>query len=133
MSTRCLVTRLPSPQAPSRLRFATDSPVFTISFTQNCFFSRQSNSTTTTQKRSFRILAPFRDGSKQKNFDQDKSGNPSFGTGSLSFESLGITGWTKYTVIGVISVLSTMETIFYVKMAWRWWYGDQEPQEVKDV
>ncbi|GAP84144.1 putative cutinase transcription factor 1 protein [Rosellinia necatrix] len=47
----------------------------------------------------------------------------------VSFRDLGMNRITKFVVYAIVGVLGTMETIFWCKVLWRWWTGDQEKDE----
>lgn len=47
----------------------------------------------------------------------------------FDFKSLGLKGPVKIVVIAVISVLGTIETVFWVKVGWRWWKGESQGGE----
>lgn len=50
----------------------------------------------------------------------------------FDWKSLGLKGPVKIVVVAVICVLSTVETIFWCKVAWRWWNGEGEGEGVED-
>lgn len=50
----------------------------------------------------------------------------------FEFKSLGLKGPVKVVVIAVVCVLGTIETIFWVKVGWRWWNGESVDVEVDE-
>lgn len=54
---------------------------------------------------------------------QNGSANPEIP--AFSFEALGVGRNMKIFLIICLSIFGTMETWFYCKWIYRWWYGDQ--------
>ncbi|KAJ9662085.1 hypothetical protein H2198_001627 [Neophaeococcomyces mojaviensis] len=48
------------------------------------------------------------------------------------FDELGMSRRAKIAVVVVISVLSTIETLFWIKVGWRWLRGDDGADAVKE-
>ncbi|KAI1117183.1 hypothetical protein F5Y14DRAFT_403443 [Nemania sp. NC0429] len=57
-----------------------------------------------------------------------QSSSPSEDHFAINFRDLGMNRITKFVVFTVIGVLGTMETIFWCKVLWRWWTGEQEEE-----
>ncbi|KAI0866027.1 hypothetical protein F4860DRAFT_458677 [Xylaria cubensis] len=55
-----------------------------------------------------------------------QTSSPSEDDFKISFHNLGMNRITKFVVFAVIGVLGTMETIFWCKVLWRWWTGNEE-------
>ncbi|KAI0439211.1 hypothetical protein F4803DRAFT_53257 [Xylaria telfairii] len=55
-----------------------------------------------------------------------QTSSPSEDDFKVSFHNLGMNRITKFVVYAVIGVLGTMETIFWCKVLWRWWTGNDE-------
>lgn len=53
----------------------------------------------------------------------NSNGNPDLG--KFSFEGLGLSKNMRIFLIVVLSIFGTMETWFYCKAIYRWWYGEQ--------
>ncbi|TQV97892.1 hypothetical protein IF1G_03635 [Cordyceps javanica] len=51
------------------------------------------------------------------------NGNPELP--KFSLDGLGVSRNMKVFLIVVLSIFGTMETWFYCKAIWRWWYGEQ--------
>lgn len=69
----------------------------------------------------------------QNNNSDNKKNNPEEPP-TLSFEALGITGKTKWALIGILSVLSTIETIFWLGVLKKRFFseaGEEEEEENK--
>ncbi|KAI1191415.1 hypothetical protein F5B17DRAFT_382964 [Nemania serpens] len=60
---------------------------------------------------------------------EHRTSSPSEDHYTINFRDLGMNRITKFVVYTVISVLGTMETIFWCKVLWRWWTGEQEDSE----
>ncbi|KAI1169094.1 hypothetical protein F5B18DRAFT_593987 [Nemania serpens] len=58
-----------------------------------------------------------------------QTSSPSEDHFTINFRDLGMNRITKFVVFTVISVLGTMEIIFWCKVLWRWWTGEQEESE----
>ncbi|KAF2843211.1 hypothetical protein M501DRAFT_994067 [Patellaria atrata CBS 101060] len=56
--------------------------------------------------------------------EEQTSGNPELP--SFSFKDLGATKTVRYVVIVAIAIGATIESIFWVKVGWRWLYPAQE-------
>lgn len=54
---------------------------------------------------------------------QTVSGNPELP--KFSLDGLGLSKNMKVFLIVVLSIFGTMETWFYCKAIWRWWYGEE--------
>lgn len=54
---------------------------------------------------------------------ESDSGNPELP--KFSLDGLGIGKNMKIFLVVVLSIFGTMETWFYCKAIWRWWYGEQ--------
>ncbi|EJP65336.1 uncharacterized protein BBA_05667 [Beauveria bassiana ARSEF 2860] len=54
---------------------------------------------------------------------ETESGNPELP--KFSLDGLGVSKNMKIFLIVVLSIFGTMETWFYCKAIWRWWYGEQ--------
>ncbi|KAI1636409.1 hypothetical protein F4809DRAFT_384867 [Biscogniauxia mediterranea] len=48
---------------------------------------------------------------------------------AISFKSLGMTRGVRIVVYTALGIFSTMETIFWIKVFWRWWTGKGEEDE----
>ncbi|KAI1197285.1 hypothetical protein F5X97DRAFT_302771 [Nemania serpens] len=69
-------------------------------------------------------------GSRSSQSGRDhQSSSPSEDHFTINFRDLGMSRITKFVVYTVITVLGTMETIFWCKVLWRWWTGEQEESE----
>lgn len=62
--------------------------------------------------------------------EEAESGNPELP--KFSLDGLGIGRNMKVFLIVVLSIFGTMETWFYCKAIWRWWYGAQGPAVAAD-
>lgn len=50
----------------------------------------------------------------------------------FDLNALGIKGPVKVVVIVVVCVLGTVETVFWIKVGWRWWMGEGDGQVKED-
>ncbi|KAI1486983.1 hypothetical protein F5X96DRAFT_183450 [Biscogniauxia mediterranea] len=48
---------------------------------------------------------------------------------AISFKSLGMTRGVRIVVYTALGIFGTMETIFWIKVFWRWWTGKGEEDE----
>ncbi|KAI8952438.1 hypothetical protein F4801DRAFT_218341 [Xylaria longipes] len=55
-----------------------------------------------------------------------QTSTPSEDDFKISFHNLGMNRITKFVVYAAVGVLGTMETIFWCKVLWRWWTGNEE-------
>lgn len=55
--------------------------------------------------------------------EASQNGNPELP--KFSLDGLGVSKNMKVFLIVVLSIFGTMETWFYCKAIWRWWYGEQ--------
>lgn len=76
--------------------------------------------------------SPLREPSKSKGKEHDTTDSADSTLRKFSFERLGITGKTKWAIIGFVSIVATLETITYTKLALRWWRSRHGETEAGD-
>ncbi|KAI1754578.1 hypothetical protein F4782DRAFT_36521 [Xylaria castorea] len=62
----------------------------------------------------------------QPSSGSQQTSSPSEDDFKISFHNLGMNRTTKFVVYAVVGVLGTMETIFWCKVLWHWWTGNEE-------
>ncbi|KAI0490894.1 hypothetical protein F4859DRAFT_26837 [Xylaria cf. heliscus] len=83
-------------------------------------------STSTSVKKDIATNAGKNGSPSQSRHGSQQTPSPPEDDFKVSFHNLGMNRITKFVVYAVIGVLSTMETIFWCKVLWRWWTGNEE-------
>ncbi|KAI0876986.1 hypothetical protein GGS24DRAFT_449000, partial [Hypoxylon argillaceum] len=85
-----------------------------------------SSSSTSTSAKKGATASASKDASSSRTRSGTQETSPPEENFNISFRDLGMNRITKFVVYTAIGVFSTMETIFWCKVLWRWWVGDEE-------